>query len=121
MCFLYDLGKNINILNRRKDDISDVDIIFGYLFLSTYVTLIILYLYNFFQLLNEYQEECNKDITTSCIKINWIIITIPLITYIYGFFKFLQYIFNIFIFIFNYIVCCLYICNIQEDNINNIF
>ena len=79
-------GKKLNIYYREPDKITNVDVLFTYIFLMATLLIIIIYSYKYYEIVDHDMTLCeNHDTHRSCLKSEISMIVVPYIGTTYGF------------------------------------
>ena len=106
MCIIY-FAKKINIYFRDNDKITKADIIATYIFIISFILILVFYTKQYYTIVINDITTCEKYNTEKyCLKSDFTYIVIPYIGIIYSFFKAFYKLTDILAFLFNSICCC---------------
>ena len=79
-------GKKLNIYYREPNKITNIDVLFTYLFLFSTLLIVIIYSYKYYEIVDHDINLCEKhDTERSCMKSELSMIIVPYIGTTYGF------------------------------------
>jgi len=100
----------INLFNRDPTKITKTDIICSYLFIISFLCIIIFYTRQYYYIIKHDLELCNKNHIQhsykSCLNTEISVIIVPYIGVLYGFFQTLYKTLDLSAFVINCICCC---------------
>lgn len=116
------LISKFNLFNRDPTKITKMDIVCSYIFIFSFLTIIIFYTKQYYNIVHHDLELCEKKYThshTSCLKSEITMIIVPYIGTLYGFFQTFYKITDLTAYMVNCICCCSSIIT-NNNNINDI-
>ena len=117
MC-LIKFAKKINIFYREVEKITRVDIYATYLFILSFIVVLVFYSKQYYIIIQHDLDKCEKkESHNSCLKTEISYIIVPYIGILYGFFQTFYKVADISSFLINWFCCCKPIDNNNNSNI----